>query len=84
METPKKYKARIKGTNKYITGYYFKHLKYVVCPVKFNREKEEDKMLEYMHCIVYDGFADWNLEPPMKVVEIDFDTLEEVYDANRT
>ncbi len=75
METPKRYKAKIKGTNRYIRGYYFKHQLVIKCPITSVGEK--DKEPEYQHCIVFDEMVDWGLEPQVKVAEIDIDTLEE-------
>lgn len=47
-------------------GYYFRHVYRQVAPLGNDQLRPED----VDHCVVYDGFADWNLPKPVKVAKI--------------
>ena len=47
-------------------GYYCRHVNRQVAPLGADRLRPED----VDHCVVYDGFADWNMPKPVKVAKI--------------
>ena len=47
-------------------GYYCHHVNRQVAPLGVDRLRPED----VDHCVVYDGFADWNMPKPVKVDKI--------------
>ena len=47
-------------------GYYYRHVKRQVAPLGADLLRPED----VEHCVVHDGFADWNMPKPVKVVKI--------------
>lgn len=47
-------------------GYYCRHVNRQVAPLGVARLRSED----VDHCVVYDGFADWNMPKPVKVAKI--------------
>ena len=71
---PKKYIAKDKDSDRWFVGYYFRHKKNNPSPLtSINGELVQ---IEYEHYLIFDEMADWGLEPKIKVVSIDINTLE--------
>lgn len=63
-------KAKIKESEKWIEGYYVKHINRQICPIGDELSENDVK-----HYIFTDGFADWNMPKQLQYVEIDVNTL---------
>lgn len=60
-------RAKRKDTGEWVCGYYVKHDTVKVC---MSTDDPAPK-----HYLVYDGFCDWGLEPPLQMVEVDPETV---------
>jgi uncharacterized phage protein (TIGR01671 family) len=60
-----KFRGKDEDTGEWRYGGYHKHQITEICPVQFYGESEEDKTPKYIHYIIMDGFADWNMEKPI-------------------
>lgn len=60
-----KFRGKDEDTGEWRYGGYHKHQIIEICPVKFDGESEEDKFPKYIHYIIMDGYADWNMEKPI-------------------
>ena len=60
-----KFRGMDESTKKWVYGGYHKHQEIEICPVIFSGESKDDKEPKYVHYIIMDGFADWNLPKPI-------------------
>ena len=60
-----KFRGKDEDTGEWRYGGYHKHQVIEICPVQFDGESEEDKTPKYIHYIIMDGFADWNMAKPI-------------------
>lgn len=71
---PKLYKAKIKNTDKYITGAYYCYPKTTYCFTE-----DYDKFpIENEHVIITHHMTDWGLPNEIRAYKIDVNTLEEI------
>ena len=71
---PKLYKAKIKNTDKYVTGAYYCYPKTTYCFTEdYNKFPVEDE-----HIIITHHMTDWGLPNEIRAYKIDVNTLEEI------
>lgn len=70
MDREVKFRGKVKGTNKWVYGGYYKHLKRTPSPIG-DSIKEED----YLHIIITSGFSDWNMPKQLEYYEVDEKTV---------
>jgi uncharacterized phage protein (TIGR01671 family) len=70
-----KFRGKDEDTGEWRYGGYHKHQIIEICPVQFDGESEEDKMPKYIHYIIMDGFADWNMEKPIMKSNVVVETI---------
>ena len=70
---PKLYKAKIKDTDKYVTGAYYCYPKTTYCFTEdYNKFPVEDE-----HIIITHHMTDWGLPNEIRAYKIDVNTLQE-------
>lgn len=70
MDREVKFRGKVKGTNKWVYGGYYKHLKRTPSPIG-DSIKEED----YLHLIITSGFSDWGMPKQLEYYEVDEKTV---------
>lgn len=70
MDREVKFRGKVKGTNKWVYGGYYKHLKRTLSPIG-DSIKEDD----YLHLIITSGFSDWGMPKQLEYYEVDEKTV---------
>lgn len=70
MDREVKFRGKVKGTNKWVYGGYYKHLKRTPSPIG-DSIKEDD----YLHLIITSGFSDWGMPKQLEYYEVDEKTV---------
>lgn len=75
------FKARIKGSDRTVKGFYFAYPETTYC---FTNDYERSPV-EIIHCIVTHRMTDWSLPNQAECYQVEPDTLEQIgwFDADR-
>lgn len=65
-----KFRAKVSSNNRWIYGGYYEHINRQICPMGDSLKDEDITPL-----IITSGFADWNMERPVNIFEVDKNTV---------